>query len=103
MAEPFAAGVLNSLLQPRVPLARVTRSKTAHSTLAANFFTPLPRQTKQKARAANASPAVGHTHILECQAWAYPLGKEALWGHGALAWFRSPHGVYGLTHICWHA
>ncbi|KAF8204749.1 hypothetical protein BJ912DRAFT_939212 [Pholiota molesta] len=81
MAEPFAAGVLNSLLQPRVPLARVTRSQTAHSTLAANFFTPLPRQTKQKARAANAPPAVGHTHILECQAWAYPLGKQALWGH----------------------
>ncbi|KAF8969412.1 hypothetical protein BDZ97DRAFT_1915369 [Flammula alnicola] len=80
MAEPFAAGVLSSLLLPRANqgnvLARVARSSRKHPSLAANFFTPVPRQCKRKEKEVD-MPPVGH--VLDCQAWACPPSKHSLW------------------------
>lgn len=96
MAEPFAAGVLNSLLQPRAAqlnaLARVARAPSQPPAVPATFFTPAPRQGKQRARPPAPPASVGQ-HVLGCQAWACPPSKQEVWGHGACSfvWGRVRH------------
>ncbi len=86
MAEPFAAGVLNSLFQPRAAqlnaLTRVARATSQPPAIPTTFFTPTPRHGKQRARAPASAADVGH-HVLGCQAWACPPTKQEMWGHGA--------------------
>ena len=86
MAEPFAAGVLNSLFQPRAAqlnaLTRVARATSQPPPMPTTFFTPAPRHGKQRAQAPASAADVGH-HVLGCQAWDCPPSKQDMWGHGA--------------------
>ncbi|KAF5322786.1 hypothetical protein D9619_000605 [Psilocybe cf. subviscida] len=87
MAEPFATGVLGSLMLPRAGsvvgrsngLSRATRSNGQVS-LAANFFSPAPRRQKVSHQPTPVVPTIVG-NVLYCQSWACPTSKEWLWHH----------------------
>lgn len=105
MAEPFAVGVLGSLIFPRAgsavtrsnSLSRATRSNGQIS-LAANFFSPAPRRQKGSHKH-KATPVVATIvgNVLYCQSWACPTSKEWLWHNGR---FYGAVSSWTLIFIC---
>lgn len=70
MVEPLAAALLNSVL-PTFKVSAVARAMKAHTrpSLTSNFFTPLPRQCKGKAKAVDLADNPTF-FVLQCQEWS---------------------------------
>ncbi|KAF8914219.1 hypothetical protein CPB84DRAFT_1840949 [Gymnopilus junonius] len=76
MVEPLALNVVNSLPRhSRRALSHLAKTSKRPS-LAANFFTPLPRQNEGKMKAVESPPLA---IILDCQAWACPRSQFSAW------------------------
>ena len=80
MAEPLALNVVHSLPRhTRRALLHAVKTSRRPS-LAANFFTPVPRQMEGKLKSVESPPLA---ILLDCHAWACPRSQFALWYEGA--------------------
>ncbi|KAF8897807.1 hypothetical protein BD779DRAFT_1465909 [Infundibulicybe gibba] len=87
MVEPFAAVVANSILSSRstlrssssgISLGRAMKASSQYP-LAPDFFTPVPRDLKGKAKAANATGDDSIDNLFQCQEWSSCTLLRSIW------------------------